>query len=372
MRSLLFVALTIGLASCAYLGLSTVGGPYSAQANPRADIQAALLAAQADHKFVLLDFGANWCAPCHELLSYFHTQRADSFLQANFHLVYIDIGQFDRNTDVVRKYGFATSLGIPALAVLTSSGEVIAVARGKSLSPVSSGDDVVRFLSAWINRTSGGGSTRRPLPVQFDPGQVRSAAETLAMRTPKASGGTFVLQLDVNRDSVTSAIVNTWQDTLVQHVRTVHDALSLGPKEVWDSTRGEQVHIIYVAGRVRGTRVTPNPPGPPDTIHFDLLTDPNTVDRRNLPLIVSLLALAPSTNAVIPVFDSWTLRTYSVRLVIGDRIRVTRPSGTVDGYRIDLSGEMWNLPQTWYVSADLPRRILRVEWPQDAVLEAVR
>src|SRR5881628_3317432 len=171
-RSVPIAALTIGLTSCAGLGLRSVRGPYVSHANARADIQAALLEALADHKFVLLDFGANWCPPCHELQSRFHTSQAASYLQANFHIVYIDIGRFDRNGDVVRKYGFVTSQGIPALTVLASSGEVIAVARGKAVD-VSSGDDVVRFLSARVDRTSSGGSALPPPPVQLDPAQIR-------------------------------------------------------------------------------------------------------------------------------------------------------------------------------------------------------
>jgi len=363
------VALTIGLTSCAGLGLLSVGGPYASHANAHADIQAALVEAQADHKFVLLDFGANWCPPCHELRSLFHTPHAASYLQANFHIVYIDVGRFDRNRDVVQKYGFATSQGIPALAVLRSSGEVIALARGKALDAVSSGDDVVRFLSASVERTSSGASELPRLPLQLDPAQIRTAAETLGVRTSGESGGTFVLMLEVGRDSVTSAVVSSWHDTLVQHVFAVHDAVSLLPKEVWDSVGGEQVHLIYAAGRVRGTRVTLNPPAPPDTITFDLPIDPNAVDRRNLPILVPRLALLPTTTAAIPVFDSWTLRTYAVRIVTGERTRVALPGGTVDAYRIDVMGELWNLPQTWYLSADPPRRILRSEWPRHAVFE---
>src|SRR3989449_4890535 len=119
-RSISIAALTIGLSSCAALGLRSVGGPDVSHANARADIQAALVEARADQKLVLLDFGANWCGPCHELRSRFHAPHAASYLQAKFHIVYVDIGRFDRNDDVVPKYGFVTSEGIPALAVLAS------------------------------------------------------------------------------------------------------------------------------------------------------------------------------------------------------------------------------------------------------------
>src|SRR5437762_4705659 len=51
-RSISIAALTIGLSSCAALGLRSVGGPYVSRANARADIQAALVGARADHKLV--------------------------------------------------------------------------------------------------------------------------------------------------------------------------------------------------------------------------------------------------------------------------------------------------------------------------------
>src|SRR6266567_7327035 len=137
-----------------------------------------------------------------------HTPQAASYLQANFHIVYVDIGRFDRNDDVVRKYGFVTSEGIPAMTVLASSGELIAVESGKAVDSISSGDDVVRLLSAWVDRTPTRDSALIRLPVQLDPAQIRTFAETLGVRRDKESGGTFVLQLNVARDSVTSAIVS--------------------------------------------------------------------------------------------------------------------------------------------------------------------
>ena len=80
----------------------------------------------------------------------------------------------------------------------------------------------------------------------------------------------------------------------------------------------------------------------------------------------------PEAITVIPVFDSWTLRSYSVRLAIEDRSRLALRAGTFDAYRVDVTGDLWNLPQIWYVSADPPRRVLRAEWPNGTVIEAAR
>src|SRR5207245_9405708 len=83
-RSISIAALTIGLSSCAALGLRSVGGPYVSHANARADIQAALVEARADQKLELLDFGANWCGPRHAARSRFDSAHHASCVQAEF------------------------------------------------------------------------------------------------------------------------------------------------------------------------------------------------------------------------------------------------------------------------------------------------
>lgn len=84
-----------------------------------ADIAAALGAAQVDSKPVLLDFGASWCPDCVALA---HTFTAPTVqpLVAGFHVVEIDVGRFDRNSDVAARYGIDYQhSGIPALVVLS-------------------------------------------------------------------------------------------------------------------------------------------------------------------------------------------------------------------------------------------------------------
>ncbi|HEX3374991.1 MAG TPA: thioredoxin family protein, partial [Edaphobacter sp.] len=45
---------------------------YSAEADPKAEIAAALKQAGAEHKRVILDFGGDWCGDCQVLDIYFH------------------------------------------------------------------------------------------------------------------------------------------------------------------------------------------------------------------------------------------------------------------------------------------------------------
>ena len=70
--------------------------PYNEKADAAADVQHALGAARADHKNVLLVFGANWCKDCRDLDKALHGSSA-ALIDGKFHVVKIDVGNFDKN-----------------------------------------------------------------------------------------------------------------------------------------------------------------------------------------------------------------------------------------------------------------------------------
>src|SRR3984957_15242145 len=97
--------------------------PDSTQA--KADIAAALARAAREKKRVLLDFGGNWCGDCHVLEIYFHDASNRNLLDANYVLVPINIGHMDENLDIAARYGVPVAKGVPALAVLEPTGQVV-------------------------------------------------------------------------------------------------------------------------------------------------------------------------------------------------------------------------------------------------------
>ena len=104
-----------------------------------------------DSKPVLLDFGASWCPDCVALA---HTFTAPTVqpLVAGFHLVEIDVGKFDRNTDLAAKYGIDYQhSGIPALVVLSPQGEVRTTTEDGSFADASrmTPAQVATFLRRW-------------------------------------------------------------------------------------------------------------------------------------------------------------------------------------------------------------------------------
>ncbi len=98
---------------------------YSAEADPKADIAAALKQASLEHKRVILDFGGDWCGDCQVLDIYFHQSPNLELLDKNFLLVHVDIGRFDKNLDITEKYNVPLKKGVPALAVLDANGKLL-------------------------------------------------------------------------------------------------------------------------------------------------------------------------------------------------------------------------------------------------------
>ncbi|MGC1869487.1 MAG: thioredoxin family protein [Acidobacteriaceae bacterium] len=127
---------------------------YPATANAHEDIRQAILKAAAEHKNVLLVFGGNWCIDCHLLDLYFHDPGNASLLAANYVLVNVNIGEYDKNLDLARKYGIPLSKGVPALVVLDGAGHVLYAQRNAEFENmrVKDASAVTAFLEKWKPR----------------------------------------------------------------------------------------------------------------------------------------------------------------------------------------------------------------------------
>ncbi len=124
---------------------------YSDTADAKEEIRHAVLKAAAEHKRVLLDFGGNWCPDCHLLDIYFHDPGNAALLSANYVLVDVNVGQYDKNLDLVRKYGIPLNKGVPALAVLDGAGHVVYAQRNGEFESMRKLDSsvVTTFLEKW-------------------------------------------------------------------------------------------------------------------------------------------------------------------------------------------------------------------------------
>jgi thioredoxin 1 len=98
---------------------------YPDDADAKKEIEAALKSTAPTRKRVLLVFGANWCYDCHVLDQALHQGEAGQIVSANFLLVHVDIGEGEKNLDLVKLYKIPLEKGVPALAVLESDGHLL-------------------------------------------------------------------------------------------------------------------------------------------------------------------------------------------------------------------------------------------------------
>jgi thiol:disulfide interchange protein len=122
---------------------------YRADANAAQEIRQALAAAGKQHKNVLLDFGGNWCLDCHVLDNAFHQPRIAPLLDSNYILVHVDVGKYEKNLDLAKKYHVDLEKGVPSLAVLDAKGNVLYATRDFERARVMSEEDVIQFLDKW-------------------------------------------------------------------------------------------------------------------------------------------------------------------------------------------------------------------------------
>ncbi len=124
---------------------------YPAPETPPVVIKAALAQAAKLHKRVILDFGGNWCGDCIVLNTYFHKEPNASLLKDNFILVDVNIGKFDQNKDIAKTYGVPLEKGVPALAVLDSTGHPLFSQKKGEFESMRRMDtsSVTEFLKHW-------------------------------------------------------------------------------------------------------------------------------------------------------------------------------------------------------------------------------
>jgi len=123
-RKLLFL-LGGALISLTALAQTPTAPLYDESADARQAISAAIVSAARTHQNIVLDFGANWCFDCHVLDEQMHKPELASIIEKNFIVVHIDVGKFDKNLDLAKRYGIPLKRGIPALAVLDSGGKLV-------------------------------------------------------------------------------------------------------------------------------------------------------------------------------------------------------------------------------------------------------
>lgn len=132
---------------------------YDEKADGKAQVEEALAQAKASNKRVLLQFGANWCGPCHSLHDIF-TQNSEiaGILQQGYVVTSIDLNQ-RHNEKLDKQYRGPGQGGIPYLVVLEANGKRLATPLSESFETSKAGHaafdpkKIALFLSQWKPKT---------------------------------------------------------------------------------------------------------------------------------------------------------------------------------------------------------------------------
>jgi len=124
---------------------------YRADVDAQAEIKEAEEKAAKANKRLLIVFGANWCYDCHVLDMAFERPDLAPVLAASYEVVHVDIGKGDKNQDLMKDYQVPMKKGIPALAVLESTGKLVISQKNgefenaRAMTP----EALLEFLNKW-------------------------------------------------------------------------------------------------------------------------------------------------------------------------------------------------------------------------------
>jgi thioredoxin 1 len=127
---------------------------YPPASGAREEISHAIAQASKTHRSLLVIFGADWCYDCHVLDRALQRPDIAPTLKGNYEVVHVDVGQGDKNQDLMNEYQVPMKRGIPAVAVLGPSGQLLysqqngEFERARALGP----EDLLEFLNKWKSR----------------------------------------------------------------------------------------------------------------------------------------------------------------------------------------------------------------------------
>jgi len=99
--------------------------PYNELGKAESKINSLIEIIKAQQKYGLIVFGANWCHDSRSFAKTLNSSRFKKLLKNNYEIVYIDVGDKDKNINLIRKYGVKGEFGTPTVFVIDSNGNVL-------------------------------------------------------------------------------------------------------------------------------------------------------------------------------------------------------------------------------------------------------
>jgi thioredoxin-related protein len=99
--------------------------PYDETDEAETEINYLLDIIKNEQKHGLIVFGANWCHDSRSFAATLNSIRFEKLLKNNYEVLYIDVGDKDKNINLIRKYGVQGEFGTPTVFVINSNGRVL-------------------------------------------------------------------------------------------------------------------------------------------------------------------------------------------------------------------------------------------------------
>lgn len=118
-------------------------------------VDAAIAKADAEHKRVLLLFGANWCPWCRRLHRTLELPAVAQRVEKSFVLVLVDVNTRNdksRNAGVLERYGNPIQHGLPVFVVLDRTGKQLTTRETQTMTAPTDdeeADKLAAFLARW-------------------------------------------------------------------------------------------------------------------------------------------------------------------------------------------------------------------------------
>ena len=123
--------------------------PYDASANADQQVAAARARAAATGKRLLIELGANWCSDSRALAGVLELPEVKSFLAQHYEVVLVDVGRFDRNLQIPRRYGVMHLRGISTPLIIDPKTDEL-LNDGRLFDLVSAGDMTLQAVADWF------------------------------------------------------------------------------------------------------------------------------------------------------------------------------------------------------------------------------
>ena len=125
---------------------------YNPGTNAEKEIAAAVKKAKAEHKFVLIQGGGNWCIWCKRFsLTVANDAKLDSIVKADFVVYHLNYSEENKNKKLYAKYDFPQRFGFPVFIILDDKGNRIHTQNSEYLEEGKgyNKDKIAEFFEAW-------------------------------------------------------------------------------------------------------------------------------------------------------------------------------------------------------------------------------